>query len=59
MSVVLYRSLLTAVDDAASARVRDITTGLHEDPPAELDDPLLDTDKRIVAIPVVDPEWGR
>ena len=55
LSVVLYRSLLTAVDDGASARVRAITSGLHEDPPAELDDPLLATDQRIVAIQVVDP----
>jgi len=55
LSVVLYRSLLTAVDDGASARVRAITSGLHEDPPTELDDPLLATDQRIVAIQVVDP----
>lgn len=55
LSVVFYRSLLTAVDDAAAARIRDITDGLQDDSPATLDDPLLVTDRRIVAIQIVSP----
>src|ERR1700760_4586016 len=51
---VLYRSLLSSVDDAAASRVRDIVAGLAFDKPAELDGALLTTDQRVVAVQIVD-----
>lgn len=55
LALILYRSLLAGVDDAAAARVGDIVAALRYDPPAELDDALLDTDQRVVAVQVIDP----
>jgi signal transduction histidine kinase len=52
--VVLYRSLLASVDDAAAGRVRDIVAGLAFDPPSELDGALLTTDQRVVAVQIID-----
>lgn len=54
LTAVLYRALLTSVDDAAARRVADVAVGLGSDSPAELDAPLLDTDQRIVAVQVLD-----
>jgi signal transduction histidine kinase len=51
---VLYRSLISGVDDAAAGRVRDIVAGLAYDPPAELDGALLTTDQRVVAVQIID-----
>lgn len=53
---VFYRSLITGVDAAAAARVRDVSAGLIEDTPADLDDPLLATDQRIDAVQVIAPD---
>ncbi|WP_233209320.1 ATP-binding protein [Mycobacterium sp. ENV421] len=50
---VFYRSLIAGVDAAAAARVRDVSAGLIEDTPADLDDPLLATDQRIDAVQVI------
>jgi signal transduction histidine kinase len=52
--VVLYRSLLASVDDAATGRVRDIVAGLASDAPSELDGALLTTDQRVVAVQIID-----
>jgi signal transduction histidine kinase len=51
---VLYRSLLSGLDDAAARRVDDIAAGLQTDGPADLDMALLATDQRIVAVQVID-----
>lgn len=54
LALILYRSLLAGVDDAAAARVGDIVAALRYDSAAELDDALLDTDQRVVAVQVID-----
>jgi signal transduction histidine kinase len=54
LSIVLYRSLLSGVDDAAAGRVRDIAAALQYDTAADLDAALITTDQRIVAVQVVD-----
>lgn len=53
LTSVFYRTLIAGVDAAAAARVRDVSAGLIEDSPADLDDPLLATDQRIDAVQVV------
>jgi signal transduction histidine kinase len=50
---VLYRSLLSSVDDAATGRVRDIIEALDFDSPAELDGGLLAGDQRVIAVQVI------
>jgi signal transduction histidine kinase len=50
---VLYRSLLSAVDDAATERLREIAAGLQSDSPAELDTSLLAAGEHIVAVQIV------
>ena len=54
LALILYRSLLAGVDDAAAARVGDIVAALRYDSPTELDAALLDTDQRVVAVQVID-----
>src|SRR5690349_18684373 len=51
---VLYRSLLSGVDDAAAGRVRDTLAALNFDKPSELDGALLMTDQRVVAVQIID-----
>nr|GLK39762.1 two-component sensor histidine kinase [Rhodococcus wratislaviensis] len=51
---VLNRSLLSGLDDAATARAEDITTSLRSDQPADLDSQLFDTSQRIALVQVVD-----
>ena len=51
---VLYRSLLSGLDDAAARRVDDVAAGLQTDSPADLDESLLTTDQPIAAVQVVD-----
>lgn len=56
MALVFFldRALLSALDDAATARAQDLTTALRADSPADLDSQLLDTDQRIALVQVVD-----
>lgn len=54
LALILYRSLLAGVDDAAAARVADVAAALRYDAPSELDAALLDTDQRVVAVQVID-----
>ncbi|BBY67730.1 two-component sensor histidine kinase [Mycolicibacterium helvum] len=54
LTALFYRSLIAGVDAAASGRVRDVAAGLQEDPPAQLDDPLLATDQRIDEVQIID-----
>ncbi len=54
LSFVLYRSLLSGIDDAAAGRVRDIAAALQSDGAEELDAALLTTDQRVVSVQVVD-----
>jgi signal transduction histidine kinase len=53
LDVILYRSLLGGVDDAAVARVRDISQALQSNSLTGLDSALLTTDQRVVAIQLV------
>jgi signal transduction histidine kinase len=50
---VLYRTLLSSIDEAAAGRVRDIVAGLSFDRPSELDGALLTTDQRVVAVQII------
>jgi signal transduction histidine kinase len=54
LAMILYRSLLAGVDDAAAGRVRDVVSALQFDTAAELDAALLATDQRVVAVQVID-----
>jgi signal transduction histidine kinase len=56
LELVLYRSLLSSVDDAAVARVRAIVAGLAFDKPSELDGALLTGDRRVVAVQIIDAD---
>src|ERR1700754_3065854 len=50
---VLYFSLISAADNAAASRLRDITKTLQSETP-DIDPPLLATDQRIVAVQILD-----
>ena len=54
LAIILNQTLLSSVDDAAAARVRDLVAALRFDTPAELDGALIATDQRIVAVQVID-----
>ncbi len=54
LAIILYRSLLSGVDDAAAGRVRDVVAALQFDTARELDAALVTTDQRIVAVQVID-----
>ena len=54
--LVLYRSLLSSIDDAAAGRVRDTLAALAFDKPSELDGALLTTDQRVVAVQIIDAD---
>ncbi|BDX29497.1 two-component sensor histidine kinase [Mycobacterium antarcticum] len=54
LAIVLYRSLLSGVDEAAAGRVRDVAAALQFDTASELDAALVSTDQRIVAVQVID-----
>lgn len=53
LAAVLYRSMLSGVDNAAAARVAQVAAGIARGGPAALDDELLATDERIVAVQVI------
>ncbi len=55
LDVALYRYLLAGVDDATAGRVRSIASALSTTPPDGLDDALLATSQRVVAIQLVGP----
>ncbi len=54
LAAILYRSLLSGVDDAAASRVADVVAALKYDTAKDLDPALLATDQRIVAVQVID-----
>ena len=54
--LILYRSLLTGVDDATAGRVRTIVDALHSGSPDDLDSALLATTQRVVAIQLIAPD---
>jgi signal transduction histidine kinase len=56
LDLVLYRSLLAGVDDAAAGRVRIIVDALRSDSPDHLDSTLLATNQRVVAIQLIAPD---
>lgn len=51
---VLYFSLVSAADDAAVSRLRDIAKALQSETTPDLDPPLLATDQRIVVVQIFD-----
>src|SRR5690242_14464414 len=53
---VLYRTLLSSIDDAAAGRVRDTLSALNFDSASELDGSLLTTDQRVVAVQIIDAQ---
>jgi signal transduction histidine kinase len=54
LAIVLYRSLLSGVDDAAAGRVHDMVAALQTDSADQLDAALLATDQRVVAVQLID-----
>lgn len=56
LTFVLYRSLLSASDAAAAARIHDITGQLQLDAPTELDNTVLTTDSRVTMVQIVDTD---
>ena len=54
LAFILYRSLLSGVDDAAAGRVHDVVAALQYDTARDLDAALITTDQRIVAVQVID-----
>ena len=56
LDLVLYRSLLAGVDDAAAGRVWIIVDALRSDSPAHLDSTLFATNQRVVAIQLIAPD---
>jgi signal transduction histidine kinase len=55
LDIALYRYLLAGVDDATATRVRSIAVALNTTSPDGLDDALLTTNQRVIAIQVVGP----
>src|ERR1700761_6062198 len=55
LTLLLYRYLVTGVDDATASRVRNIVGALQNSSPADLEPDLLGTNQRIVAIQVIGP----
>ncbi|MDH6198026.1 signal transduction histidine kinase [Mycobacterium frederiksbergense] len=53
LTALLSHFLITGIDEAAAARLHDITNVLKTEPPAEFDGALLDTDQRVIAIQVL------
>jgi signal transduction histidine kinase len=56
LDAILYRSLLSGVDDATAARVRSIAEALRSDSLDDLNNALLTTDPRVVAIQLIAPD---
>lgn len=54
LSLILYRTLITSVDDATAGRVRAIGEALQSTSPGNLDPDLLVTNQRVVAVQIVD-----
>ena len=56
LDAILYRSLLSGVDDATAARVRSIAEALRSDSLDDLNNALLTTDPRVVAVQLIAPD---
>jgi signal transduction histidine kinase len=54
--MILYRWLMSGVDDATAGRVRTIVDALHSDSLDRLDSALLATTQRVVAIQLIAPD---
>lgn len=52
--LVLYFALISAADDAAASRLRDMAKTLQSETTPDIDPPLLATDQRIVAVQILD-----
>jgi signal transduction histidine kinase len=56
LDIALYRYLLAGVDDATAGRVRSIVSALQTSSPDSLDDALLTTTQRVVAVQLIGPK---
>lgn len=56
LAVVLYRSMLSGLDGTAAARVGDVAHQLESAGVAALDPELLNTDQRILAVQILEPD---
>jgi signal transduction histidine kinase len=56
LDAILYQSLLSGLDDATAARVRNIAAALQSNSPNDLDSTLFATDQHIVAIQLIAPD---
>jgi signal transduction histidine kinase len=54
--LILYRSLLSAIDEATAGRVHAIVAALHSDSPDDLNSTLFTTNQRVVAIQLIAPD---
>lgn len=54
LSLILYRTLITSVDDATAGRVRAVAEALQSTSPNNLNPDLLTTNQRVVAVQIVD-----
>ncbi|MGV9674012.1 ATP-binding protein [Nocardia sp. NPDC003482] len=54
LTLVLYRSLITTSDDAATTRIEQIGEQLNAQPVAALDPTVLATDARVAAVQILD-----
>jgi signal transduction histidine kinase len=54
--LILYRTLLTGVDDATAGRVHAIVGALHSDSPDHIDSALFTTSQRVVAVQLIAPD---
>ncbi|MGY4103877.1 HAMP domain-containing sensor histidine kinase [Nocardia sp. R16R-3T] len=54
LTYVLYRSLVTASDEAATDRIRQVTAQLALHSPADLDRSALSTDNRVAIVQIID-----
>lgn len=55
LDLILYRSLLSGVDDASASRVHVIAHALRSAAPDRLDNSLLSTNQHVVAVQVIAP----
>ena len=56
LALVLYRSMISASDDAAAARLHEVAAQLRLDSPADLDAAVLSVDPRVASVQVLDAQ---
>ncbi|EID81398.1 MULTISPECIES: HAMP domain-containing sensor histidine kinase [Rhodococcus] len=56
LTLVLYRSMISASDDAAAARIQEVSAQLRLDTPDELDAATVSVNPRVTLVQVIDPQ---